>query len=72
MLLLLWTSLGALILALANLIPIGLAIMTTVGVLHLNGEILNLFDLIWRMLILGIGLIYSRFSAVMINSRVMH
>jgi predicted exporter len=61
MLLLLWIGLGTLKQALATLIPIGLAILATVGLLHVSGEILNLFHLISLMLVLGIGLDYSLF-----------
>jgi predicted exporter len=61
MLLLLWHGLGSLKSALATLLPITLAILTTVGVLHLLGEPLNLFHLISLMLVLGIGMDYSLF-----------
>jgi predicted exporter len=61
MLILLWIGLGSLKRALATLIPIGLAIIATVGVLHLAGETLNLFHLISLMLVLGIGMDYSLF-----------
>ncbi|MEJ2619948.1 MAG: MMPL family transporter [Candidatus Thiodiazotropha sp.] len=61
MLILLWIGLGSLKRALTTLIPIGLAILATVGVLHLAGETLNLFHLISLMLVLGIGMDYSLF-----------
>ncbi|MCG8011937.1 MAG: MMPL family transporter, partial [Candidatus Thiodiazotropha weberae] len=61
MLILLWIGLGSLKRALTTLIPIGLAILASVGVLHLMGEALNLFHLISLMLVLGIGLDYSLF-----------
>lgn len=61
MLLLLWYGLGSLKAALNTLIPIAVAILTTVGVLHLSGEPLNLFHLISLMLVLGIGMDYSLF-----------
>ncbi|MEW8493744.1 MAG: MMPL family transporter [Candidatus Thiodiazotropha taylori] len=58
---LLWIGLGSLKRTLTTLIPIGLAILTSVGVLHLIGETLNLFHMISLMLVLGIGLDYSLF-----------
>lgn len=61
MLLLLWYALGSLKAAINTLIPIALAILTTMGVLHLLGEALNLFHLISLMLVLGIGMDYSLF-----------
>ncbi len=61
MLVLLWIGLGTLQRALMILTPIALAILATLGVLHLTGEILNLFHLISLMLVLGIGLDYSLF-----------
>jgi predicted exporter len=61
MLLLLWYGLGSLKSALATLLPITLAILTTVGVIKLLGEPLNLFHLISLMLVMGIGMDYSLF-----------
>ncbi|MES9942058.1 MAG: MMPL family transporter [Candidatus Thiodiazotropha sp. 6PLUC1] len=61
MLLLLWYGLGSLKAAFNTLIPIAAAILTTVGLLNLSGESLNLFHLISLMLVLGIGMDYSLF-----------
>jgi predicted exporter len=61
MLFILWYGLGSLKSALKILLPIALAILTTVGVLLLSGEVLNLFHVISLMLVLGIGMDYSLF-----------
>ncbi|MCU7917521.1 MAG: MMPL family transporter [Candidatus Thiodiazotropha sp. (ex Epidulcina cf. delphinae)] len=61
MLLLLWLGLGSLRAAIRTLLPIALAILLTIGLLHVSGNSLNLFHLISLMLVLGIGIDYSLF-----------
>ncbi|MCU7906280.1 MAG: MMPL family transporter [Candidatus Thiodiazotropha sp. (ex Epidulcina cf. delphinae)] len=61
MLLLLWFGLGSLRAAIRTLLPIVLAILLTIGLLHISGNSLNLFHLISLMLVLGIGIDYSLF-----------
>lgn len=61
MLAVLWIGLRSPSRAIGILIPIAAAILTTLGLLLLQGESMNLFHLISLMLVLGIGIDFSLF-----------
>ncbi len=61
MLAVLWIGLRSPLHAIGILIPIAAAILTTLGLLLLRGESMNLFHLISLMLVLGIGIDFSLF-----------
>ena len=58
---LLWWGLGSLRRAAWVLLPVGSALLGTMALLHLFGELLSLFHLVALLLVLGIGLDYSLF-----------
>lgn len=57
----LWVGLRSLVHALGVLLPIAAAVVTTLALLVLTGEAMNLFHLISLMLVVGIGIDFSLF-----------